>query len=246
MPWTLNMHHSSHFNAFSQSKSTKCEIFAWNFDFSGTTYHRDLKPVPLDLHALNPKYAPLKPFQCIFPVKINKMWFEIWIFQHALHTYELNMHHSNHFNVFSLKSTKCEIFAWNFDFSGTTYHRDLKPDWILTTQAISMHYSQSKSTKCEIFGCLLNSGTLINKLWNLCHWIWQIVPWTLEICTHSSHFNAFYPVKINKMWNFCLKFWVCWSQCTMLECCVTSTFWVMMIFLDFWQEGLGKGFWNMV
>ena len=25
-------------------------------------------------HALNPKYAPLKQFQCIFPVKINKMW----------------------------------------------------------------------------------------------------------------------------------------------------------------------------
>ena len=23
---------------------------------------------------------------------------------------------------------------------------------------------------------------------------------------HSSHFNAFFPVKINKMWNFCLKF----------------------------------------
>ena len=25
-------------------------------------------------HALNPKYVPLKQFQCIFPVKINKMW----------------------------------------------------------------------------------------------------------------------------------------------------------------------------
>ena len=24
---------------------------------------------------------------------------------------------------------------------------------------------------------------------------------------HSSHFNAFFPVKINKMWNFCLKLW---------------------------------------
>ena len=28
MPWTLNMHHSNHFDAFSQSKSTKCEIAA--------------------------------------------------------------------------------------------------------------------------------------------------------------------------------------------------------------------------
>ena len=26
-------------------------------------------------------------------------------------------------------------------------------------------------------------------------------------------------------------FWVCQSQCTMLELCVTSTFWVMMVFL---------------
>ena len=35
-------------------------------------------------------------------------------------------------------------------------------------------------------------------------------------------------------------------QCNMLELCETSTFWVMMVFLDFWQEGLGIGFWNMV
>ena len=32
------------------------------------------------------------------------------------------------------------------------------------------------------------------------------MPWTLNML-HSSHFNAFFPVKINKMWNFCLKFW---------------------------------------
>ena len=54
MPWTLNMLHSSHFDAFSQSKSTKCEIFAWNFDFSGTAYHRDSKPVQLDSACLEP------------------------------------------------------------------------------------------------------------------------------------------------------------------------------------------------
>ena len=39
---------------FSQSKSTKCEIFAWNCDFSGTTYCRDSKPAPLDLACLKP------------------------------------------------------------------------------------------------------------------------------------------------------------------------------------------------
>ena len=57
------------------------------------------------------------------------------------------------------KSTKCEIYAWNCDFSWTTYCRDLqqvpldlaylKP-WICTTQGISIHFSQSKSTKCDI------------------------------------------------------------------------------------------------
>ena len=58
------------------------------------------------------------------------------------------------------------LFPWNFDFSGTAYHRDLKPvpldlacfdPYLCATQAILMHFSQSKSTKCEIFGCLLNS-----------------------------------------------------------------------------------------
>ena len=151
------------------------------------------------------------------------------------------------------------------------------------------------------------------------------MPWNLYMC-HSSHFDAFFPVKINKMWKFCLilwffrnhllyrlktctigfsmpqtlnmhysshfdafflsqnqqnvkslavcltppdkkwkninlnrekvfekawksadtGFWVYRLQCTILDLCVTSTFWVMMVFLDFWQEGLGIGFWNMV
>ena len=71
---------------FSQSKSTKCEIFAWNFYFSGTAYHRDWKPVHHWIqHALNPKYAPLKPFQCCFSQsKINKMWnfcLKFWFFR---------------------------------------------------------------------------------------------------------------------------------------------------------------------
>ena len=74
-------------------------------------------------HASNPKYAPFKNFQCIFP-------------------------HQNQQNVkFCLK-------LW---FSGTTYCRDLKT--------------------CGIGFCMIG---------------------TLSMC-HSSHFNAFFPVKINKM-----------------------------------------------
>ena len=33
---------------------------------------------------------------------------------------------------------------------------------------------------------------------------------------HSSHFDAFFPVKISKMWNFCLKFWFL-RNCLLIE-----------------------------
>ena len=84
-------------------------------------------------HALNPKYMPLKPFQCIFPSQKQQ-------------------------NV---------KFLPDFYSSGTTYHRDSKPmpldlahlkPYIHATQAISMHFSLSKSTKCEIYASLLNSS----------------------------------------------------------------------------------------
>ena len=76
-------------------------------------------------HTLNPKCAPLKKFQCIFCSQ-------------------------NQQNV---------KFLPEIVISGTTYHRDLKPAaldsaclklQICTTQAILMHFSQSKWTKCEI------------------------------------------------------------------------------------------------
>ena len=93
MPQTLS--HSSISMHFTQSKSTKCEIFAWNCDFSWNhAYCIDSKPVPLDL-------ACLKPYICT--------------------TQAISMHFSQS------KSTKCEIFAWNCNFLGTTYHRDSKP-----------------------------------------------------------------------------------------------------------------------
>ena len=82
-------------------------------------------------HALNPKYAPLKPFQCIFPsqnqqnVKFLAVCLTVcpgynkccnlshWINPKCAPKYIL-MHESQH--CFCLKH-----------FSGTTYHRDLKP-----------------------------------------------------------------------------------------------------------------------
>ena len=93
----------------------------------------------------------------------------------GFHSGAISMHFSQS------KLTKCEphfmpLVSKNFDFSGTTYHRDSKPmpldmahlkPYIHTTQAISMHFSLSKSRKCEIFACLLNSPNTKWKNLNL-------------------------------------------------------------------------------
>ena len=76
MPQTLNMHHSSNFNTFSQSKSTKFDIFAWYCDF----FEEPLITETWNLqywiwHASDTTYVLLKPFQSFFPVKINKCEF---------------------------------------------------------------------------------------------------------------------------------------------------------------------------
>ena len=134
-------------------------------------------------HISNPKYiVPLKPFWCIFPSQNQqnvKFLPEILIFWELLivetwnkchwiwHTSNPKYIHSSHYDAFSQsKSTKCEIFGWNFDFLGIAYCRDLKP--------VPLDLAHLKPS--------------------------------LNMC-HSSHFDAFFPVKINKMWNFCLKFW---------------------------------------
>ena len=106
-----------------------------------------------------------------------------------------------------------------------------KCHWIWHASNLNMYhsshfdaFSQSKSTKCECFGCLLNSPyqKMKNHQFEQENSVWKA--W------QSAH----------------IGFWVCWLQCTMLELCVISTFWVTMVFLDFWQEGLGISFWNIV
>ena len=116
-------------------------------------------------------------FNAFFPVKINKMWnicLKMWFFRNhfrqRLEIYgigcgmpqTLNMHHSSHFNaLFPVKNQQNVKFLSEIViFSGTAYCTDSKPvaldlayvkPYICATQAISMHFSQSKSTKCEIF-----------------------------------------------------------------------------------------------
>ena len=115
---------------------------------------------------LTPFYATCLPKSLIFQEwLIVETWNKCHWIQHAFNP-----------NYMPLKLFQCIFPSQNqqnvkylpaiCDFSGMTYHRDLK---------------------------------------YLCHWIQHAFkPYT--ICL-SSHFNAFFQVKINKMWNFCLKLW---------------------------------------
>ena len=78
-----------------------------------------------------------------------------------------------------------------------------------------MHFSQSKSIKCKIFSCLLNS------------------PWQKMKKVNLDREKVFRKAWISAH----IGFWVCWLQYTMLELCVTSTFRVIMVFLNsLWQK----------
>ena len=117
------------------------------------------------------------------------------------------------------KSTKCEIFAWNCDFSGTAYCRDSNL-WHWIWHALNPRYMpfkpldaffQSKSTKSEILAVSL---TPPDKKW-------------------KNKFNLNREKVFQKACKSAhVGFWVCQLQCTMLELCV-STFWVIMVFLHF-------------
>ena len=147
----------------------------------------------------------------------------------------LNMHHSSYFDAFFPSPNQQNV---KFSPEIVIFQEPLIIEtqnlchWIW--QALNTKYMPLKSFQCifpsqnqqnvNFFGCLLNSPQ--QKVKNI---------------------NLNREKVFEKAWKFAhMGFWVCWLQCTMLELCVTSTFWVMMVFLDFWQEGLGIGFWNMV
>ena len=89
---------------------------------------------------------------------------------------------------------------WNFDFSGTAYHRDLKPvpldlacfdPYLWATQAILMHFSQSKSTKCEILAvCLTPPDQKIKKK---SIWTGKSVQKGLKIWAVTKIMNTYSP-----------------------------------------------------
>ena len=99
---------------------------------------------------------------------------------------------------------------------------------------------------------------LIAETWHLWHWIWHALN---PIYILLKPFQCIFPSQNQqnvKFWLFptpptknekcqfeqgkmfeqaCIcahiGFWVCQLQCTMLELCMTSTFWVIMVFLHF-------------
>ena len=103
---------------------------------------------------------------------------------------------------------------------------------------------------------LIFQELLIIETWNLCHWIWHAsnpkhVPlkpfWcmfpsqnqqnvkSLAVCLtppDKNEKNYLYREKVFRkaQKSAHMGFWVCWSQWTMLDLCVTSTFWVVMVF----------------
>ena len=137
--------------------------------------------------------------------------------------------HRSHSILMVLTPFYAELVSENFDFSGTTYHRDWNkchwiwhasnPKCVPLTQAISTkwenllftsHLSKSMSKwrkflKTWKFSLIFQEPLIIETS--------KPVPLDLvhalnpKNMYHSSHFDAFFPVKINKMWNFCLKFW---------------------------------------
>ena len=75
MSQTLNMHHSSNFDAFLPVKNPQNvkllpEIVIFQELLIAETWNLQ----HWNQRVLNPKYMPLKPFQCIFPSQNNKMW----------------------------------------------------------------------------------------------------------------------------------------------------------------------------
>ena len=98
---------------------------------------------------------------------------------------------------------------------------------------LNMHHSSNfdafflvQINKMWNFGCFLNSPCP-EKNWKIVNYHREKVFAKACKCAH-------------------IGFWVCQLQCTMLELCVTSSFWVIMVFLHFLWEGQDIGFWNMV
>ena len=200
----------------SQLKSTKCEIFIWNCNILGTTYHRDSTPHWI-WHTSNLKYAPLKPFQCIVPSQnqqnVKFMPEIVFFFRNHLSQrlktcsigfgmpQTLNMHHSSHFNAFSQsKSTKCEIFCLKLWFfmnhllyffwhTSNPKYAPLKEPLITETQENVIFFAY-----CDFF-----RNHLSQRHENLQYWIWHASDPTYVLL---KPFQSIFSSQNQQMWIF--------------------------------------------
>ena len=137
------------------------------------------------------------------------------------------------FWVCQLQCTMLElcVTSWIGHASNTKY-APLEPFWLfelwwfIWTQSMTMHYVR---TLCDKYFLSYDGLSELSMTKN--------EKKTL-ICTGIKCWKAWILVHIG--------FWVCWLQWSMLELCVTSTFWVMMGFSWFltgrsWYRGLKPG-----
>ena len=102
------------------------------------------------------------------------------------------------------------------------------------------HITNPKYMPLKSFWCIFPSQNLQNVKFMPVYWTppntkWKkILIWTGKKCSkwlENLHRQVFRYANHNALYQ---------------QLCVTSTFSVMRVFLNFWQEGLGIGFWNMV
>ena len=173
---------------FSQSKSTKCEIFVWNCDFFWNCYLHRLKTCSIGFgicQTLHMCYS--SHFNAFVPVKINKMWnflSEIVIFTNHLSQrlktcsigfgipQTLNTHHSSNFNaLFPVKINK----MWNFGCVLNSPDKKLK----------NHQFAQGKSVHKDLQICTYRVSGYANCNALCYNFVWQVLfelLWFFCIC----------------------------------------------------------------
>ena len=206
--------------------------------FSGTIYHRDSKPAPLDLVHLKPYIHATQAISMHFPRQNQqnvKFLPEIVIFQEPFIIETQNLCH------------------WIWHASNPTYI-PLQPFWCI----FCSQNQQNVKFLPEIVIC---QEQLIIETQNPCHWIQHALnttygPLNPFWCIFPSQKSTKYEIfcyllnSPNKKWkkkhqfeqgkvfekpwkSAHVGFWVCQLQSTMLELCTTSAFWIMMVSLIF-------------
>ena len=163
-------------------------------------------------HALNPKYAPIKPFWCMFPSRNQqnvKFLPELWFNSPWQNNWtNVNLHREKAFakavalgfgyawDKYFLSDYGFLHFWWEGqDIGFNAFYRGTmgpKVELLHTSHPMFMVKFSSMCPEIVIF-----HEPLIVEIHNKCS-IGFGMPWTLNM-HHSSHFDACFPVEINSM-----------------------------------------------